>query len=191
MLKQIEKYAKENNIPIIEKDTVKFIVDFIDKNKPKRILEIGTAIGYSAITMALANEKSKIITLEKDKDKYLEAVNNIKIMKLNRQIDVYHVDALKYMTLKKFDLIFIDGPKAQNQKLFERFKRNLNKGGYIITDNINFHGLTEQKERIESKNLRNLVDKIRRYKDFLMNNPEFDTTFFKIGDGLSLSWRKK
>ena len=186
-IEEIEKYAKENNIPIMQKDGIKFLEDYIKENKVKAILEIGSAIGYSAIKMALIDEKIKITTIERDEERYKKAVKNIEKFKLNNQIKIILKDALETEIKGKYDLIFIDAAKAQSIKFFEKFKKNLNNNGSIITDNLNFHGLTKEVEKIKSKNLKALVKKINNYKEFLKNNEEFTSTFYETGDGISVS----
>lgn len=187
--KYIEKYAEEHNIPIMEKTGINFLTKYIKENNIKNILEIGSAIGYSAIKMALVDEKIKITTIEKNDSRYLEALKNIKNFNLEKQITLVLADALDIELSEQYDLIFIDAAKGQYIKFFEKFKKNLKKSGVIISDNIMFHGYVEKKERIESKNLRQLVNKIKNYIDFLEKNDEFDTNFYKIGDGISVSER--
>lgn len=187
--KYIEKYAEEHNIPIMEKTGINFLAKYIKENNIKNILEIGSAIGYSAIKMALVDEKIKITTIEKNDSRYLEALKNIKNFNLEKQITLVLADALDIELSEQYDLIFIDAAKGQYIKFFEKFKKNLKKSGVIISDNIMFHGYVEKKERIESKNLRQLVNKIKNYIDFLEKNDEFDTIFYKIGDGISVSKR--
>ena len=187
--KYIEKYAEEHNIPIMEKTGINFLTKYIKENNIKNILEIGSAIGYSAIKMALVDEKIKITTIEKNDSRYLEALKNIKTFNLEKQITLVLADALDIELSEQYDLIFIDAAKGQYIKFFEKFKNNLKKSGVIISDNIMFHGYVEKKERIESKNLRQLVNKIKNYIDFLENNDEFNTIFYKIGDGISVSER--
>jgi len=190
MLKELEQYAKEHNIPIMQPEGIAFMINYIKEHHIKSILEIGSAIGYSAIQMALVNKQVKVYTIERDKKRYEEAVKNITKFNLNNQITIVNGDALDIKIEDKFDLIFIDAAKSQYIKFFELFKHNLNDNGVIISDNLSFHGLVEQKERIESKNLRQLVNKIRLYIDFLNNNQEFETVFFNIGDGISVSKKK-
>ena len=188
-LRIIEQYAKENNIPIMEKEGIEFLTNFIKENNIKTILEIGSAIGYSAIKMALIDENIKIVTIERDIDRYNLAIKNINDFNLDNQIKIINDDAFNVNIRNKFDLIFIDAAKAQYIKFFEKFKTNLKSDGYIITDNLNFHGLTHTKEHIESRNVRQLVRKINNYIDFLKTNEEFDTTFLEIGDGVGVSKR--
>lgn len=186
-IEELEKYAKENNVPIIQKDGLNFIVDYIRNNNIKKILEIGTAIGYSAINMALINPKIQITTIERNKEMYDKAHLNIKKFNLEKRINIIFGDALTTKINGKYDLIFIDAAKAQYIKFFEKYKVNLNKNGIIITDNLNFHGLTNNIENIQSKNLKALVKKINNYKEFLKENQEFNTKFYEIGDGIAVS----
>lgn len=186
-LEEIEKYAKKNNIPIMQKDGILFLEEYIKTNNIKTILEIGSAIGYSAIRMALIDKKIKIKTIERDEERYKEAIKNIDKFNLNNQIEITLADALDTEIKDKYDLIFIDAAKAQNIKFFEKYKRNLNDDGSIITDNLNFHGLTKEVEKIKSKNLKALVKKINNYKEFLKNNEEFTSKFYENGDGIAIS----
>lgn len=189
-LTDLENYAQENNIPIIQKPGIEFIKECIKKNHVQNILEIGAAIGYSTIQMALVDEKIHITTIERDYPRYLEAVKNIHSFNLDKRIKIINDDALNIDIEGKFDLIFIDAAKAQYIKFFEKYKHNLTPTGIIISDNLNFHGLTKNPEEIKSKNLRALVRKINKYRDFLENNQEFNTIFYNIGDGIAESHRK-
>lgn len=184
---RLEEYAKKNKIPIMQKDGILFLQDYIRKNKVKHVLEIGSAIGYSSIQMALVDKNVKIITIERDESRYNEAIKNISEFGLKKQINVILGDALETKVDGKFDLIFIDAAKAQYIKFFEKYKVNLAINGAIISDNLSFHGLTEPNVVIKSRNLRQLVRKIKSYKEFLENNKEFSTEFLDIGDGLAIS----
>lgn len=188
LLKKIEDYAQENNVPIMLKDGIEFLEQYIKENNVKKILEIGTAIGYSAIRMCV-NKDIKITTIERDEKRYKEALKNIEEANLNDQIEVIFKDAFDVELSDKYDLIFIDAAKGQYIKFFEKFKNNLNINGTIISDNLNFHGLTHQKERIQNKNTRQLVNKINKYIDFLKENNEYKTTFYDIGDGIGVTRR--
>ena len=185
--KQMEKYAEEKNIPIMQKSGINFLTKYIEENNIKNILEIGTAIGYSAIKMASVNDKIKVTTIEKDTERYLTALKNIKDFDLEKRITLISGDALDIELEGKFDLIFIDAAKGQYIKFFEKYSKNLKKNGVIVSDNLDFHGFVKQEERISSKNLRQLVNKIRNYIEFLEKNTEFTTSFYKVGDGISIS----
>lgn len=186
-LKALEKYAEENNVPIIQKEGLNFILNYIKENKVKKILEVGTAIGYSAINMALIDENIKITTIERNKEMFSLAKKNVKDFNLEKRINIIYADALEAEIKDKYDLIFIDAAKAQYIKFFEKYKSNLKEDGAIITDNLNFHGLANNPEEIHSKNLKALVRKINNYKEFLKENKEFKTNFYEKGDGISVS----
>lgn len=186
----LKEYAKINHVPIMQDEGIEYIINYIKKNNVKNILEIGTAIGYSAIRMAL-NKDICITTVERDLNMYNEAIKNIKEFNLDNQIKVIHGDALDINIIGKFDLIFIDAAKSQYIKFFNKYKDNLNEDGVIITDNLSFHGLVEDETKIKSKNVKQLVKKIKDYIEFLKENKEFDTEFLSIGDGISISKLKK
>ena len=187
----LEKYAEDNNIPIMQKDGIEFLLQTIKDNNIKNILEIGTAIGYSAIRMALIDSNITVTTIERDVDRYNLALQNIENFNLKKQIKVVLDDALDIDLDDKYDLIFIDAAKSQYVKFFEKFKKNLNEDGIIVSDNLNFHGLTKVDEKGLSKNVRGLVRKLNRYVEFLKNNNEFQTSFYDLGDGVSISRRIK
>lgn len=191
MIKQIKEYAKKNNIPIMVDDGIDFLTTYILKKHVTSILEIGTAIGYSAIMMALVHPNIRITSIERDEKRYLEALKNVKAFKLEDRITLIYNDAFNVKLEDEFDLIFIDAAKAQNIKFFELFEHNLKQNGTIITDNLKFHGLVEKEEyEIKSKNLKSLVRKIKEYISYLKSNPNYDTEFFDVGDGLSVSRKK-
>lgn len=188
IVKEIRTYAKENNVPIMLDDGIEFLTKYIVENKINTVLEIGTAIGYSAIMMALANPNLTVTTIERDEKRYLEALKNIKKLNLENRITLIFNDALDVNIEGKYDLIFIDAAKAQSIKFFEKFERDLNPGGVIVTDNLEFHGLVKKKEEeIESRNLRALVRKVKEYINFLKANDRYETEFLSIGDGISVS----
>lgn len=187
----MEQYAKDYNVPIIEKDSIAFIMKFIKANDVKEILEIGSAIGYSAILMASVKDDIKLTTIERDETRYMECLKNVKECGLQNKINVVYQDALEVnLTGVSYDLIFIDAAKGQYTKFFEKYKYFLKPGGVIITDNLKFHGHVGNRNNIASRNLKQLVGKIENYIDFLKNNDEFETKFYDVGDGLSVSIRK-
>ena len=187
-IKEIRNYAKENKVPIMEEDGIKYLTSFIFKHNIKSILEIGSAIGYSAIVMASVDPNIHITTIERDQDRYLLALKNIKNFDLEDRITLIFGDALETKVEGEFDLIFIDAAKAQNMNFFNRFTPNLVEDGYVITDNMKFHGLVDKDEsEIESRDLRQLVRKIKEYKKFLEESADYYTDFVDIGDGLAIS----
>ena len=186
-IENMKLYAEENNVPIITDEGINYIREYIKKHNIKNILEVGAAIGYSSILMALVDKDITITTIERDEKRYLEAVKNIKKCHLEDRINLLYKDAFEVTLSDEFDLIFIDAAKAQNTRFFEKFEKNLSKNGTIITDNMNFHGLVEDTESIKSRNLRALVRKVKNYHEFLQNNENYETEFLEIGDGLAIS----
>lgn len=190
-VKGLREYAKEKEIPIMQDEGIEFLVDYLKEHSVRSVLELGTAIGYSAIMMALAIPELKITTIERDRNRYLEAVKNINHFGLEKRITLIFSDALDVSLQDTFDFIFIDAAKAQNIKFFEHFENNLKPRGTIITDNMEFHGLVEAEESsIASKNLRGLVRKIKDYIAYLEENERYRTQFISVGDGLAISEKK-
>ena len=187
MIEKIEKYAHENNIPIMEKEGIDFLTNYIKEHNIKRILEIGSAIGYSAIKCTLVDNDITVTTIERDKERYNIAVKNINEFNLISRINIINDDAFNIDLNEKYDLIFIDAAKAQYIKFFEKFKDNLDENGVIISDNLKFHGLVDGNDDNLSRNVKGLVRKLRLYIDFLQNNKEFKTIFYNVGDGVAVS----
>lgn len=187
-IKAMREYAEENNVPIMMEDGINFLTTFVIKHQTKNVLEVGTAIGYSAIMLALASPNLKITSIERDHERYLEAVKNIKKFNLEDRITLIYKDASDVELNDKFDLIFIDAAKGKNMSFFKKFSKNLSKDGFIVTDNINFHGYVNKDEsEIKTRNLRGLVRKIKDYINFLKDNDEYKTVFYEVGDGISVS----
>lgn len=185
--KYIEKYAEEHNISLMEKNSIKFLTKFIDENNIKNILEIGTGIGYVSIKLASTCDNVKITTIEKDCQRYIEAVKNIKNFDLEKRITLVLSDALDLKIEDKFDLIIIDAAKGQYIKLFEKYSNNLKKDGVIISDNINYNNLMNNEIEDIDDNAKQIVIKIEQHIKYLVDSIDFKTKFYKIGDGLSIS----
>lgn len=185
ILSKIKEKAVKDNVPIIMDEGLDFIAKKIKEYNVKSILEIGTAVAYSAISFAALG--CFVVSIERNTLMYEEAVKNVKETNTKELVNLVFFDALLYETDKKFDLIFIDAAKAQYEKFFNKYKKNLNEKGIIICDNLNFHNLNINEV---SRSTRQLIQKINKFKEFLSNNDEFATTFFNIGDGMSVSIRK-
>lgn len=189
-IEEMEVYAKEHGVPIMEPEGITFLCEFIQAHSIKRILEIGSAIGYSAIRMALLDEDIEVVTIERDDERYTIAVENIQKQNLQGRITILHEDALTAMVNGQFDLIFIDAAKAQYTKFFERYEAQLNPKGYVISDNLKFHGFVEHPEIIRSRHLRQMVRKIKSYIAYLQERSDFETEFIEVGDGVAISQKK-
>lgn len=189
LIKEIEEYGTLKNVPIMSEDTIETIKNIITVNEFHTILEVGTAIGYSTICFASTPGVTNITSIERDPIRSAIAVNNVEKSGL-KNITLRHIDALEIELNDKFDLIIIDAAKSQNMKFFNKFKDNLNEDGIIIIDNLSFHGYVNQTERIKSRNLRQMVNKIRKFIDFLNNNEEFTVKYIEVGDTLGVCKRK-
>lgn len=186
-IEAMEAYATENNIPIMQKEGILFLQEMIKKHHVKRILELGSAIGYSAIQMCRMDDEIEVVTIERDESRYQKAVENVKLCHLEDRITLILGDALETEVEGMFDLIFIDAAKAQYIKFFERYESQLVKDGIIVSDNLKFHGFVETTERIKNRNTRQLVNKIKRYIEYLETNTNYQTTFYEQGDGVAIS----
>ncbi|CAM11841.1 SAM-dependent methyltransferase [Candidatus Phytoplasma australiense] len=183
-LQKLKKYAQENNIPIIKNKSLDFLLQIINQFKIQNILEIGTAIGYSTLSMSFEN--TQIDTLERDYLNYHLAKNFLQ--KTPFKINVIWTEALIYPInkLKKYDLIFIDAAKAQYKKIFVKFCSLLNPQGIIICDNLHLSCFRNEKNTAKQKGI---FKKMQDFEIFLQNHPDFQTVFKNIDDGLSISYK--
>ena len=193
MIEEIKTKALEKGVPIIKDEGLSFLLEFIKQHNCKEILELGTAVGYSAMNMAKLDKDIHIDTIEKNKDMYDQAIVNIKDNGLDKQIDVHLCSIEEFNTDRMYDLIFVDAAKAQYGKYMEQFLPNLKNDGWMLFDNMIFHGLIYKVDEIESKNLRNLVKKIVKFREMVHIDPRFDIIEKdNVGDGiLILSRRNK
>ena len=172
-------------IPILKDKAVLYINELIKKQNVKKILEIGTAFGYSALSFLKENKNLQIITIEKNPDSFAKAKHNFFICGVEKQVTPILADAIDVdLKGEVFDLIFIDGPKAQYLKYFEKFQVYLKKGGLIVCDNMSFHKLNQE---TVSKNTAQLLKKIEIFKTEVLKNKAFETEFLDIADGILVS----
>ncbi len=192
MISDIKEAALRDDVPIIQDGGLLFLLDLIRKNGYKEILELGTAVAYSSINMALLGEDIHIDTIEKNDRMYEQALANIREQGLSNRITVYHMPIEEFKTDKLYDLIFVDAAKAQYGKYLEAFLGNLKEDGKMVFDNMIFHGLIYEADRIESRNLCNLVKKILIFRENMQKDERFDIMLFdNIGDGILLLSRRK
>ena len=189
-INDIKLYAAKNSIPIMRDGGVDFICNYIKEHNIKRILEIGTAIGFSAIEFAQVAPDITVTTIELDIDRHIKAKQNIHDSGLDDRINAIHADALKLELDDTFDMIFIDAAKGQYINFFEKYTKNLAPQGVFISDNLSFHGMVVDLTLTHNYSTIKLVKKIRKYIEFLRSNIDFETQFFDFGDGISVSMRK-
>ena len=189
--KDIKKYGVENNIPITKDEVLDMIVKMINDNDYKNILEIGTAIGYGSITMANNTNLEHIDTLEIDADRYKIALENIEKAGLDTRIKVYLTDAKDYIVKcdKKYDLIYLDGPKGQYINYLPYLLKILNDDGVIVADNLFFHGMVTGKIPV-SKGCRAMIKGLHKYIDEITSSPNLDSKIIEIGDGVGITKKR-
>ena len=187
-LKKIKEKALKEYIPIIMDDTLEVVDNILKELKPKRILEIGTAVGYSAICFSeYLQEGGKIDTIERDEERVKEAKENIKKVGVQNKINIIEGDAVEILpTLnEKYDMIFIDAAKGKYPFFLQQALRMLNKNGVILADNILYKGYVmsdynKHKQRTAVRNLREYIAEVT-------NNPNLETEILEVGDGLAIS----
>lgn len=192
MVENIKKYALENDVPIIKDEGLNFILDIVDKYQIKSILEVGSAIGYSAIKFALHSKDITVTTIEIDPVRYNLAVNNVNDLNLSQKIEVVNDDANKFKSDNKFDMIFLDGAKSQYENMLNNLYDNLLPGGVIVVDNLVFYGLVFQERPKVRRRTRQLVEKIKLFRENIANDDRFEVYLYDdIGDGMGLLVKKR
>jgi predicted O-methyltransferase YrrM len=190
---EMELFAAENKVPIMELAGIESMLQILRIQKSKKILEVGTAIGYSALRMAEALPGATIVTIERDMERIQIAEEFIGRSSLTDQIILIKGDALEVedsvSDQAPYDAIFIDAAKGQYQRFFEMYSKYLSEDGIIITDNVLFKGLVAESE-IESKRIRNLVKKINDFNHWLMNHPDYHSIILPVGDGVAISKKR-
>ena len=190
-LEKIKEKALKDNIPIIMDDTLEVMEKYLITKKPQRILEIGTAVGYSAIcfTEFLA-EDGMIDTIERDIERVKEAKENIKRVGVEEKIHIYEGDAVEILpTLdEKYDVVFIDAAKGKYPFFLKESMRMLKSDGIIFADNILYKGYVmsdynKHKQRTAVRNLREYIKEVSE-------NPNLETEILEVGDGLAISKMK-
>lgn len=192
VLINLEKEARDAYIPIVKPEVGQFLSVMIKACKPKRILEIGTAIGYSTIWMArAAGDNTEIVTIEIDEDMYRQSFKNFKDLGIEKQVNQKFGDALEILPYlrREFDFVFIDAAKSQYLNYLEMVLELLPEGGIIIADNILYHGYVEKDRTIKRKR-RAMVKTLKKYIDVVKNHYLLESSIIKIGDGIALSVRR-
>ncbi len=186
-LAELEKYAKENSVPISQPEAIRLTEILLKIKNPEKILEIGTAIGYSAIRMALSSN-AHITTIEISDEMAYLAEENIKKAGLPDRINIIKGDAcqvLKDMD-DSFDVIFIDAAKGHYDDFFKECDRMLKKGGILISDNVLYKGMTATDDLVVRRKI-TIVRRLRAYLEMLKENKDYSTSIIPIGDGVALS----
>lgn len=194
LLAEMEAYAAEHHIPIIELTGSEVLLSLLSLQRPKRILELGTAIGYSAIRMAKALPDAHITTVERNPKRYAEAKEFISRSDVADRIDIIFGDAVELAeTLEgEFDAVFVDAAKGQYKKFFNGYGRLVPIGGVLYTDNLFLHGdVLEEDPKVFDRRRRRLVRLVKEFTVWVMEQDRYSTTIFPLGDGLAVSRKIK
>ena len=180
--------ALSRGIPVADDETLNYLLVTLKALRPRRILEIGTAVGLSAAAMLYACPEATVTTMELDEDRYLEAKQNFKKLGVESRVNSYLGDAFEILTMMdgEFDFVFLDGPKAQYEKYLYDIKRLLKKGGVLFSDDVLLYGWVSGEEETPQKR-RSIVEKIRGYLDVLTNDKSFMTSVLNVGEGVAVS----
>lgn len=191
MIQKIKSYAKDNQVPIIQDAGLDYLLFMVKETGSRKILELGTAIGYSSINMAKLSKDIEIITLERNEEMYKEALKNIEAEGLSSQIEAVLTDIPEYQTDKIFDFIFVDAGKAHYMDYLNQFIGNLKDDGIMFFDNLNFHDMYKDPDSIKNRNTRQLVKKINKFYNSITSNPDYLCELHReIGDGILILRRK-
>lgn len=192
VIRSMELYAKEHNVPIIQPEVAKFLEVMIKTSNTKRILEIGTAIGYSSIIFTSAMDgKGEVITIELRKDMYDLATENILKAGYKDNIKVLLGDAREIIggVEGKFDMIFLDAAKGHYLKFLLDCIDMLKNNGIIVSDNVLYKGMVATNEYLVRRKI-TIVKRMRKYLSYISNHPQLTTSIIPIGDGIALSFKK-
>lgn len=195
LFKQMEDFAKENKVPIINENGRKVFIEIIKKYKPQRVLEIGTAIGYSALlTTYYGAENAKIVSLELDEERAKQAQDFINQSAYREQIKIILGDAAKNIEKLdknyKFDMVFIDAAKGQYPDYLQKVLPLLADDGIILADNVLFRDYVMSEEK-PPRRYKTIVKRLREYIAMVSDTDKFTTEIFENGDGLALTKRLK
>lgn len=195
LLCDLEQYALENHVPIIHKEIAKYLSVMCCIKKPMKILEIGTAIGYSASVFAMSMKSGHIDTIELNElmvEKANETFCRLKEIIPEVTVDIHKGDAIDIIkTLDGgYDLIFIDAAKGHYQVFFEDAFRLLNNGGIIISDNVLYKGMVATNEYLVRRKI-TIVKRMRKYLKYISDHPSLETSILPFGDGLAISYKKE
>lgn len=193
LLKEIEKYAEENHVPIVHPEVAQFLKVLIKVKKPKKILEIGAAIGYSSIVMIDSmGESGEVITIERREDMINLAKANIDKCGYRDRIHILKGEAQDILPEIEdtFDMIFLDAAKSKYMDFLPYCIKNLADGGLLISDNVLYKGMIANDDLVVRRK-KTIVRRMREYLDYICNNPIFESSIIPIGDGVALTYKKE
>ncbi len=190
----MESYAEQNHVPIMDSGAIETLLGLLSIQKPNRILEIGSAIGYSAIRMAQSLPDTFITTIERDQARYLKAVDYIEAAGLSNRIQIIEADALllddQRIVGEAYDALFIDAAKGQYKRFFEKYASFISSGGVIYCDNMFLHGMVLREDKELPRRKRTMVRNLKEFTRWVLNHPDYVTSLFPLGDGILIAIKK-
>ncbi|MER1999126.1 MAG: O-methyltransferase [Lysinibacillus sp.] len=193
LLLEMEQYAAENHVPIMALPGIEALNQLLRIQNPKNILEIGTAIGYSAMRMAEALPNVKIVTVERDTARVEKARDFVGRSEVADRITIIEGDALDVEVNhieKQYDAVFIDAAKGQYQKFFEKYSPLVPSGGVLYIDNMYMHGLSDLDIKEVPRRKRTMIRNLHTFTEWIMNHPDYTCAFFPVGDGLLICLKR-
>lgn len=185
----MKKYAQEHHVPIMEDEGIDQLTSLLTEQKPGAILEIGAAIGFSALRMAKALPGTFIDTIERDEERYSKAQEYIKEAGYQNQIRIFKADALEMdldLLNNAYDAIFIDAAKGQYERFFEKYEVLLNSGGIIYCDNMHMHGMSSVPLSEIPRRKRTMIRNLKKFRESMMEHVRYETKLLDIGDGIMI-----
>jgi predicted O-methyltransferase YrrM len=192
---EVEEYAREHRIPIMDRSGMETFIGLLRIQRPKRILEIGSAIGYSAIRMVSALEVASVVTIERDKERHDAAVEFIKRSGLGDRITIIEGDALllpdESLPTLRYDALFIDAAKGQYKRFFEKYSEHVEVGGIIYCDNMFMHGAVMLPDEDVPKRNRTMIRNLKEFTSWIIKHPNYETSLLQVGDGILVAVKKR
>lgn len=187
-LKALRADALARGIPVTDEETLNYLLLMLSASRPRRILEIGTAVGLSAAAMLLRCPAARVTTIELEEERYLEAKQNFERFDLSSRVTCYLGDAGEILSMMdgRFDFVFLDGPKAQYEKYLFDLKRLMPTGGVLFADDVLLYGWVSGEQPAPQKR-HSIVDKLRGYLANISADEDFITSVLDVGDGVAVS----
>ncbi|MCG7345059.1 O-methyltransferase [Sporosarcina sp. ACRSL] len=195
LVREMEEFAAEQRIPIMDRSGIETFIGLLRIQRPKLILEIGSAIGYSAIRMVSALKVASVVTIERDNERYAKAVEYINRSGFGDRITIIEGDALllpdESLPNLQYDALFIDAAKGQYKRFFEKYSEHVAEGGIIYCDNMFMHGAVMIPDEEVPKRNRTMIRNLKEFTSWVMKHPNYETSLLPVGDGILVAVKKR
>lgn len=195
LIREMEEFASEHRIPIMDRSGMETFIGLLRIQRPEFILEIGSAIGYSAIRMVSALEKTSVVTIERDEERHASAIGYIERSGFSNRITLIEGDALLLhddtLPSLRYDALFIDAAKGQYKRFFEKYSEHVAPGGIIYCDNMFMHGAVMLPDEEVPKRNRTMIRNLKEFTSWVMKHPNYETSLLPVGDGILVAVKKR